>query len=67
MVNYNEEYMPKICQDNFIEKDNALCIKHLGFINNILITNNSNKDISNNGYIKLFKPNKSNRIVIWFE
>lgn len=68
MVNYSEEYMPKIYQDNFIiDKNDVIFIKHLGFINNIIITNNMNKDVLNNGYIKLIKPNKSNRIVIWFE
>jgi hypothetical protein len=64
---YEEEYLPKIYQDNFIEKDEKIYIKHLGFINNILITNNSNENMLNEGYVKIFKPTNSNRIVIWFE
>ncbi len=67
MVDCSEEYLPKVYQDNFIEKDNIIYVKHLGFINNISITNNSNKDILNKGYVKIFRPKKSNRIVIWFE
>jgi hypothetical protein len=62
---YNEEYLPKICKDNFIEKNKDIYIKHLGFINNILITNSLNENMLNEGYIKISKPD--NRIVIWFE
>jgi uncharacterized protein (UPF0335 family) len=67
IVNYSEEYLPKVYQDNFIEKDNIIYVKHLGFINNISITNSLNDDILNKGYVKIFRPKKSNRIVIWFE
>lgn len=65
MVNYGEEYLPKVYQNNFIEKDKSIYIRHLGFINNILITNGSKEDLLNKGYVKLFKP--KHRIVIWFE
>lgn len=67
MVNYGEEYLPTVYQDNFIEKDKVIFIKHLGFVNNISITNSLNDDILNKGYVKIFRPKKSNRIVIWFE
>lgn len=67
MINYGEEYLPKIYENSFIEKDKVIHIKHLGFINNIVITNSSNQRILNKGYVKLFRPKKSDKIVIWFE
>jgi len=67
ILDYSEEYLPKVYQDNFIEKDNIIYVKHLGFINNISITNSSNEDVLNKGYVKIFVSNKRNRIVIWFE
>lgn len=67
MVNYGEEYLPKVYQNNFIEKEQAIYIRYLGFINNVLITDVSNNFISNKGYVKLFVPNNSDRIVIRFE
>jgi len=68
IIKYKDEYLPKVLKENFIiNKNNVILIKHLGFINNIIITNNSKEDIMNKGYIKLFKPIKSSRIVIWFE
>jgi hypothetical protein len=67
LINYNDEFLPTVYQDNFVEKDKYIYVKHLGFINNISITNSSNEDILNKGYVKIFISNKRNRIVIWFE
>lgn len=67
IMNYGEEYLPKIYQNNFIEKYKTIYIKHLGFINNILKTNGSKEKLLNKGYVKIFIPRQSKKIDIWFE
>jgi hypothetical protein len=52
--------------ENFKIINDDIYIKHLDLITNINIINNTDTNINNNGYIKIFKiPN--NRINIYFE
>lgn len=61
----NNDYLPDIHIENFKIIDNDIYIRHLNLIININIINNTDTNINNNGYIKLFKI--KDRINIYFE
>ena len=61
----NNDYLPDIHIENFKIIDNDIYIKHLDLITNINIINNTDTNINNNGYIKLYKI--KDRINIYFE
>jgi hypothetical protein len=64
-IKYDNNYLPDIHIENFKIIDNDIYIRHLDLITNINIINNTDTDINNNGYIKLYKI--KDRINIYFE
>ena len=62
----NNNYLPDIHIENFNIINDEIYIRHLDLITNINIINNTDIDINNIGYIKLYKI-KDNKINIYFE
>jgi len=62
----NNDYLPDIHIENFKIINDDIYIRHLDLIKNINIINNTDTNINNNGYIKLYKL-PDNKINIYFE
>jgi len=66
-IKYGNDYIPDIYIENFKIDNDIIYIKHLDLITNINIINNTDKNINNDGYIKLYYTKNDNRINIYFE